>query len=310
MNKLTKATAITLCTLTLCSPFGFNAKALESDISAGSGEQIQEISEISTRSGDKYLDLSNVRAADVKILLNGTEIIKDKGKIINSTTYIPLRAFTDSVTDAKISWNQSTRTATVETAYVTIKAPQGALYLEVNGRYFYTVEPIANIDGTLYVPIRPLAKALGLELLWDNSLRAVKLTSGNPSVTNGSSFYKSDEVLWLARIIHAEAAGEPFDGKIAVGNVVLNRVASPMYPNTIYGVIFDRKNGTQFSPVSFGTIYNTPNADSVIAAKICLEGYSLSTDALFFMNPRIATSNWISKNRPYLFTIGRHDFYG
>ena len=98
-------------------------------------------------------------------------------------------------------------------------------------------------------------------------------------------------------------------GQIAVGNVVLNRVRSKSYPNTIYGVIFDRKNGTQFSPVALGTIYQKPTASAVIAAKICLEGYTLSNDILFFMNPRIATNNWISKNRPYAFTIGNHRFY-
>ena len=119
--------------------------------------------------------------------------------------------------------------------------------------------------------------------------------------------YKSD--YWLSRIIHAESGAEPFDGKIAVGNVVLNRVESKQYPNTIYGVIFDRRYGTQFSPVSYGTIYNTPSAESIIAAKICLEGYTLSEDILFFMNPRLATTNWIAQNRPYAFTIGRHDFY-
>ena len=98
-------------------------------------------------------------------------------------------------------------------------------------------------------------------------------------------------------------------GKIAVGNVVLNRVRSSAYPNTIYGVIFDKRYGIQFAPVANGTIYNSPTAESIIAAKICLEGYSISDRILFFMNPRIATNNWISKNRPYAFSIGNHDFY-
>ena len=89
----------------------------------------------------------------------------------------------------------------------------------------------------------------------------------------------------------------------------MNRVRHSAYPNTIYGVIFDRKNGTQFSPVAMGTIYNTPSQSSIIAAKICLDGYSVDTRILFFMNPKIATSNWISKNRPYAFTIGNHKFY-
>ena len=86
-------------------------------------------------------------------------------------------------------------------------------------------------------------------------------------------------------------------------------MSSPEFPNTIWGVIFDRKHGTQFSPVAFGTIYNTPTASAVIAAKICLEGYSINDRALFFVNPRLATSTWIERNCTYEFTVGNHHFY-
>ena len=247
--------------------------------------------------------------APVSVLLDGARILDGEAQIIGSTTYVPLRKFCNAVGQCTVSWNAATNTATVKDGSLTITARQNALYITANGRYFYTVDKILNLDGTLWVPIRPLAKAYGLDLTWDGDARAVRLTSTGKSLTSGSAFYDSDEVLWLARIIHAEAGGEPFLGKIAVGNVVLNRVASPQYPNTIWGVIFDRKHGTQFSPVSFGTIYNTPSEESVIAAKICLEGYSVAPTALFFMNPRIATSSWISENRPYLFSIGKHDFY-
>ena len=95
-----------------------------------------------------------------------------------------------------------------------------------------------------------------------------------------------------------------------MGNVVLNRVRSSQYPNTVKGVIFDTKYGTQFSPVASGTIYNTPTASSIRAAKICLEGYSLSTKMIYFYNPKIATSSWIGRTRPYIMTIGNHKFYG
>jgi N-acetylmuramoyl-L-alanine amidase len=98
-------------------------------------------------------------------------------------------------------------------------------------------------------------------------------------------------------------------GKIAVGNVVLNRVRSSAYPNTIYGVIFDKRYGIQFSPVANGTIYNTPTAESIIAAKICLEGYTLSNEILYFLNPSIVGSSWITKTRPYAFKVGNHAFY-
>ena len=101
---------------------------------------------------------------------------------------------------------------------------------------------------------------------------------------------------------------EPFVGQIAVGNVVLNRVRSREFPNTIYGVIFDRKHGTQFSPVAFGTIYDAPEPSCIIAAKICLEGYSVSDTALYFFDPDLSTSDWISRNCTFEFRIGSHEF--
>lgn len=241
-------------------------------------------------------------------LENGTTV---QGELIDSVTYIPLRRFCDAMGGATIEWNAKTSTATVTSnargLHMTVQ--QGAYYIIANGRYFYAHTGIRNIGGSLYVPIRPLAKAYCLNVAWSDASRSVALTSTGKKLVSGDSFYKSDEVYWLSRIIHAEAGSEPFAGKIAVGNVVLNRVESKQYPNTIYGVIFDRRYGTQFSPVSFGTIYRTPSAESVIAAKICLEGYTLSEDVLFFMNPRLSTTNWIAENRPYAFTIGRHDFY-
>ena len=252
---------------------------------------------------------SRAQTASVSVRLDGRAILEEQAVIIDSVTYVPVRRFSEIVGADSVTWNGNTRTATVKKAGLTVSVGEGKYYISANGRYFYTVEKVLNLGGTLFVPIRPICKAFCIDVGWNASTRTVELTSTGKTLVDGDSFYKSDEVYWLSRIINAEAGGEPFKGKIAVGNVVLNRVRSSSYPNTIYGVIFDRKNGTQFSPVVFGTIYNTPNTDSVIAAKLCLEGYSLSDSILFFMNPRIATNNWISKNRPFAFRIGNHDFY-
>ena len=249
-------------------------------------------------------------SVETDVYLDGIEILDGDCVIWRDTTFVPLRKFCNLFDGCSFSWDGKTNTATVKTkSGMTLIIQEGALYIYANGHYFYTVEAVQNWGGSLYVPIRPLARAFNAALKWNNSLRAVELQSptGKPMVAWAS--YDEDDLYWLARIISAEAQGEPLTGQIAVGNVVLNRVRHNSYPNTIYGVIFDRKHGTQFSPVSYGTIYNEPSASSIIAAKICLEGYSISNTALFFMNPRIATSNWISKNRPFAFTIGNHDFY-
>jgi N-acetylmuramoyl-L-alanine amidase len=190
-----------------------------------------------------------------------------------------------------------------------IYVADGARTVEAAGRIFYTAEPVKNISNRLFVPIRPLAKSLSMDLWWDNDSRTVVLRSTGKTLLSAEKVYSQNDLYWLSRIISAEAAGESLEGQIAVGNVVLNRKAHPSYPSTVYGVIFDRVGGVQFSPVAMGTIYKTPTASSVKAAKICLEGYSISENILFFMNPRIATNNWISKNRPFAFRIGNHDFY-
>lgn len=256
---------------------------------------------------------TNVFPADsvpTRVYLDGEEVLAGDCVIWNSITYVPLRKFCNLFDDCRFSWDGSCGTATVTTGHgMTLSVPSGMVYICANGHYFYTVGSVQNWGGSLYVPIRPLARAFDAALTWNASRHAVELKSSSGSPAVETADYQSDAVYWLSRIISAEARGESMEGQIAVGNVVLNRVKNSAYPNTIYGVIFDRKHGTQFSPVAYGTIYSTPSQSAVIAAKICLEGYTLSDSILFFMNPRIATSNWISKNRPYAFTIGNHDFY-
>ncbi|MTI81303.1 MAG: cell wall hydrolase [Firmicutes bacterium] len=128
--------------------------------------------------------------------------------------------------------------------------------------------------------------------------------------TNRGTSRLSDEVYWLARIIHAEAEAEPYLGKAAVGNVILNRVKVSKFPNTIYGVIFDVQDGyTQFSPVLDGRIHNSPSSESIKAAKDVLDGYQPVGSALYFLNPKKSENFWIPANRNYMTTIGKHDFY-
>lgn len=245
----------------------------------------------------------------IPIYINGKEIKDSEALLIDSLTYIPLRKLAESVRDCTIKYNDKTRTATVTYANTTISVTTGRRYISVNGRYFYCIGEVKNVNGSLYVPIRPLARALQLNVEWNSKTRSVELEKASWTLEDAESYYNADELYWLSRIIEAEAGGEILEGKIAVGNVVLNRVADKRYPNTIYGVIFDFKNGIQFTPAYTGTIYNTPSHESIIAAKMCLEGYEIVDGVLFFFNPRIATSNWISKNRPFAARIGRHDFY-
>ncbi len=245
---------------------------------------------------------------ETPVYLENEEVLAGECLRISGTTYVPLRKFATLLGANDIFWNSRTKTATVKSTALTMTVREGEVYILANGHCFYTVQKIRNLSGSLYVPVRPLARAFALELEWDASLCAVRLSRTGKNAVPAAN-YDADTLYWLSRIISAEARGESLEGQIAVGNVVYNRVASPEFPNTVWGVIFDRKYGTQFSPVSFGTIYDAPSANAVIAAKICMEGYSLSDRALYFVNPRLATSTWIQRARPYLFTIGNHQFY-
>lgn len=231
--------------------------------------------------------------------------------LLDGVTYVPLRAFCSSVDTCEIRWDAKTRTAFVTlSSDVTVAATQDATYLWYGGRCFYTVTPIRNVGGTLYVPIRPLARCFGLEAVWSSASRSVRLQrNANADMNASHSYYDADDLYWLSRIIQAEAGGESFRGQIAVGNVVLNRVRSSQYPNSVYGVVFDKKFGVQFTPAATGQIYNEPSTSAIRAAKICLEGYTLSDRILYFFNPAIASSSWIAQNRTYAFRIGGHVFY-
>ena len=247
-------------------------------------------------------------AYQVNVNINGRRVLQGRVFNYNKITYVPMFAYADWL--GVFQYSQSGNYATITGTNLKITARAGDLYISANDRFFYTGEPVLNYNGVIYVPILPMTKALNCHVAYNSSIGAFEVRSGDSRrLAHGSQVYAEDAVYWLSRIISAEAKGEPMEGKIAVGNVVLNRVRSSAFPNTIYGVIFDKKYGIQFSPVANGTIYASPTAESVIAAKICLEGYSLSDDALYFVNLHIAPNSWISQNRPYLFTIGNHTFY-
>ena len=228
----------------------------------------------------------------------------------NSTTFVGIRKFANAMdSSARVTYNSYTKTLTVKSSKLNLVATNGKNYIEANGRYLFTSTPIYMINGRMYAPVMLLAKAFDAKISWSDYSSSFNIVRGSGGILSGDSFYRADEVYWLSKIISAEARGEIMSGKVAVGNVILNRVRSYSFPNTIYSVIFDRKNGIQFSPVANGTIYNNATADSVIAAKICLEGYSISNGILYFVNPSVAPNSWASRNRPFYAKIGNHAFY-
>ena len=250
-------------------------------------------------------------AMAVDLYKDGRQILKGQVADIGGTVYFPVQRFADLFGSFKTVYTEATEQVVITGTNLSITVKVGDPYITVNERIFYTGKKVISLGGWIFVPLTSMSKAVNAKVTIRQGYYDAFITSGDPTkVQWASEYYNSTDLYWLSRIISAEAKGEPFSGQIAVGNVVLNRVRSSQYPNTVKGVIFDTKYGTQFSPVASGTIYNTPTASSIRAAKICLEGYSLSTQMIYFYNPSIATSSWIGRTRPYIMTIGNHKFYG
>ena len=122
--------------------------------------------------------------------------------------------------------------------------------------------------------------------------------------TSSSSTQSSGDLYNLAKCIYAEARGEPYAGQVAVGAVILNRVKSSKFPNSIYGVIYQPY---AFTCVSDGQIKLEPNQTAYNAARDAMNGWDPSYGALYYYNPNTATSSWIW-SRQILVTIGKHNF--
>ncbi|MFR0822618.1 MAG: spore cortex-lytic enzyme [Clostridia bacterium] len=124
------------------------------------------------------------------------------------------------------------------------------------------------------------------------------------SSSSSSSSSNSSNLNLLARLVYGEARGEPYTGQVAVAAVVLNRVKSSSFPNTISGVIY--QSGA-FDVVKDGQINLTPNETAKKAAQDALNGWDPSYGAIYYFNPSTATNKWIW-SRPMTVTIGRHRF--
>lgn len=124
------------------------------------------------------------------------------------------------------------------------------------------------------------------------------------SSTTGGTTSNTSDLNLLSRIIYGESRGEPYAGQVAVGAVVLNRVKSSSFPNSIAGVIY--QNGA-FDAVIDGQINLSPDSTSKKAAQDALNGWDPSYGAIYYFNPATATNKWIW-SRPMTVTIGKHRF--
>lgn len=198
--------------------------------------------------------------------------------------------------------------ANVVTDDLSLTAAAGGNYVVANGRYLYAQNGLIQLNGRVAAPVRLLARVYNLDVAYNAEDDLVLLSHQEgraPYLADAGMVYDGDTLYWLSRIICAESGNQPLEGKIAVGNVVMNRVKDPKFPNNIYDVLFQKN---QFSPAASGSIYREPNEESVVAAMLVMDGAQVTPNALFF-NAAGATRSYAARNRTYVTTIGDHAFY-
>ena len=228
--------------------------------------------------------------------------------VIEHVTYVSLPALAQVIRPTvTASWENGR--AVLRDEGLELTAKPGDLYLCVNGRYLYIAGGVQvgydENGGAVctLVPARTLAQALGAALTWDGAIQIS--TAGAVLPVSGAEFYDADAVFLLSHIIYNESGNQPMEGRIAVGNVLLNRVAHPSFPGTLYDVVYQPG---QFYPEKTGCMEKTPNAESVAAAKLCLEGAVVVPNAYWFNG--VGNSCWASRNKTSVAVIGGHAFYG
>ena len=200
-----------------------------------------------------------------------------------------------------------------------VKCDQGSVTVQYNSRSieFKEQSRLAIVDGyyyiigsgqccmennTLVAPMELLYRAFSSSVYEDAENSRMYITTG----AGLDEDLTADEIQLLARLVQAEAGNQSLEGKIAVANVVINRIDSSYFPSTISGIIFDTNSGIQFTTAYNGAIYNTPSDECYEAVYDALEGTNMVGNCLFFSS---TADCWASRNRTLMLTIGDHYFY-
>ncbi|WP_123054778.1 spore cortex-lytic enzyme [Clostridium sp. JN-1] len=175
--------------------------------------------------------------------------------------------------------------------------------------YYYT----GNVDGIYgyktYTAVKKFQAKNGLNVdgvVGNSTLNALGINTGTAGKANADSKTTSNnqDVTLLARLINGEARGEPYEGQVAVGAVVLNRTRNPKFPSSVAGVIYQPG---AFTAIVDGQINANLEQSSINAARDALNGWDPSGGAIYYFNPATATSSWIW-SRPLIKIIGKHRF--
>ncbi len=196
---------------------------------------------------------------------------------------------------------------------LTVVWEPGKEYMTAGSRYLYCPGGCQILGEEFCLPLETVAHLFSVQV--ERTEESISIdTLGLRLMTAGEENYyethfKSEDLFWLARIIDAEAGGEPLAGMIGVGNVILNRVADPHFPTSVMDVVFDCDYNVQFHAAAEGDTQEDPNDQSELAARLCLEGFRTVGDSLYFVNPFVGDTLWFEYSLRFVCKIGHHNFY-
>ncbi len=251
------------------------------------------------------------------VYIDGTLMSGLKAEYIEGTLYMAVCDFADAVDTADHAMGDNGATARVTADGIEVSASVGDPYLLANGRALPlqksgkpTVK-ISTVGGKVAAPVAVLAKAFVCTV--DENENGVFISSSGGYIKEALEYYSQErdprdgytDLERLARIVNFESGEERFNGKLAVATVIVNRVKDGRFPDTMYDVIHQPNQFTVVDSVLFD---DQPNAESLIAAKMILEGYRYDSRILWFDNK--GTGTWAANNKTMLFKLGGHYFYG
>ncbi|MGI6778914.1 MAG: stalk domain-containing protein [Acetivibrionales bacterium] len=228
------------------------------------------------------------RIVFITVKLNGNVIKMDVLPYVkDNRTFVPVR-FVAEALNANVEWIGEEKKVIITSEDKTIEMFQDSNELVVNGEKQLMDTVVEVLEGRTMVPVRFAAENLDCSVEWDEPTYSVLINKEGavvPAANIQDRTYTDDDIIWLSRIVSVEGSGLSMDGKLAIANVVLNRKASPDFPDTVYDVIFAKGNSVQFPPAhKEGFNELLPSDDCIIAAKMALEGINNIDKCLYFNN--------------------------
>lgn len=225
---------------------------------------------------------------NLSVKLNDNLIKSDqKNILVNDTAFIVARSLTDAL-GYEIKWNEESNSVMINTDNKKLEIKIDSNIVLVDGKEVKIKEKSFVRNGRTYIPLRIVAEYLGCEVTWVQETYTVELVKDNFEVDEkyiAEEKYSKEDLKLLSKIVQIESSDSSIEMKLAIANVVLNRVKDSRFPNTVSDVIYQKDVHVQFPPAhreSFKTL--EPSIYSKIAAKNALEGENNIGNSLFFNN--------------------------